>query len=325
MNKPYVTTFLAALAQWATACNVVEVDDEPRPEPGQDTGDPADDHQECLDAVQVLPELDCRPGYTPQLHYVDGGSTAIDVDDPAVAAGLSVGLLFGFGAGAKADWVGYDITQNSVCVVGCFIGCQPGQTGCVGDPDVTVGCLWCGDGIEQQACTEFVSACQPGDPEDDGGLDETGGGETTGGVMEAPYDCGQWHPEAIRQPVAGGAFHIPQAIVDELVLGVAEPLAECDGLRLRQASDGHWGISRMNNPGLLGALGLRVGDELRMLDDIELDSLGALASVLARFIAEDGTPRQLGVGHPGFTLRVRRGERDFVRQLRVVPSSDVPR
>ncbi len=327
MNKPHVMIFLAAATQWMTACNLI--DDEPGPRPGEDTGGSADDDQKCLDAAQALDELHCASGYTPQLHYDGGGSTIIEIDDPALAVGLSVGLLVGFGAGTKADWVGYKVTQNTVCTFGCFIGCQSGQDGCVGDPELN-GCLWCADSIEQQECSDFVASCEPAEPDDDGGLDETGGGEgldetggeeTSGGVMGEADGCGQWHPEAVRRSVPGGAFHVPQALVDQLVLGNAEVLAECDGVRLRQGSDGRWVISKMRRRGLLGALGLQVGDEIRALDGKELDSIDASVGVLmASFLAEDGNPRQFSTGHPGFSLEVRRGERRFEVGLKVVPT-----
>lgn len=51
--------------------------------------------------------------------------------------------------------------------------------------------------------------------------------------------------------------------------------------------------------------------------DIELDSFDALVRVLGRFVTEDGQPRRLGIGHPDLVLRLRRGQQDLVRRLRV--------
>jgi hypothetical protein len=177
----------------------------------------------------------------------------------------------------------------------------------------------CSDAVDQPACDAASQVCA-GDGVGTGssgdGLDETGDG-----AMGETYDCSQWSPGLIGQPVAGGPFAVPQALVDALVLGSAEPLAECDGVRLRQGSSGGWVIARMGSGGLLGALGLRVGDELEAFDGVALDSLDALLGILGRFVDEDGSPRQFLPSDPTVALRVRRGEQELVRGLRVVPSA----
>jgi hypothetical protein len=333
MKREFTLVLVSAVAWWVSACNIV--DDEPTLDDSGGTGGPTD-NDVCIAQLETLKEVGCPPGY--ELHAVFDGSdtTVVLVDDPAAAIGLGVGLVVHFGGKAGADWVGYEVSQGPTCSVGCFApSCGEGQYGCYAIDPVTNGLCtyYCQDDvIEQQACDELAESCL-GDPGmgDGGGLDETGGGEggtdenggeTTGGVMDEPFDCSRWHPEVVAQPEAGGPFRVPQTLVDQLVLESGDSLVECDGLRLRPSSAGHWTISKMRHAGLLGALGLRVGDELRQVDDVELDSLDALASVLGRFIDDDGNPRQFEPSHPAFSLRVRREREDFVRRLRVVPATD---
>jgi hypothetical protein len=140
------------------------------------------------------------------------------------------------------------------------------------------------------------------------------------GSWVRPTAAGCGTPKRCDGPCRAG-FHVPQALVDQLVLGNAEALAACDGVRLRQGSDGSWVISKMRRRGLLGALGLQVGDEIRALDGKKLDSNDAIVGVLTTsFLNEDGNPRQFSRSHPGFSLEVRRGERRFEVGLKVVPS-----
>lgn len=311
------------------ACNLVD-DDEPTAV-GSGGTDGSADEQACLDAANTLLAMGCPPGLGPQVFYDGGGSRVVSIDDPGARVGLGVGLVVHFGGEAGADWVGYGVTQNSVCTYGCFApSCPDGQNGCFAH--------WMSGGlcanqcsnepIEQQACDEIQQACLDAEADsgettgEEGGLDETGGGETTGGGADEPYDCSRWHPEAIEAPEPGGAFLVPQAIVDELVLGSGDALAECDGVRLRQGSGGRWVISKMRTRGLLGALGLRVGDELHAFEGVDLDSLDAIVGVLtASFLTEDGNPRQLSPSHPAFSLKVRRGEGRVELGLKVVPSA----
>lgn len=336
MNKPTVTLVLAMPVPWAMACNIV--DDQPQIDPEDATDGSSDDDESCTEDFANLLEAGCPPGSLPQQFYDGGTSTVMLADDPAAQVGLGVGLVVHFGGQAGADWVGYQVTQNSKCTTGCFLpSCPTGQDGCFANWMTGALCAhYCTDAvIDQHVCDEFALSCTGADPTgagtmgDDGGLDETGGDgdggddETTGGVIDSPYDCTQWHPELVGQPVAGGPFHLPQALVDELVQSNADALAECDGVRLRPASSGRWMISKMRSGsgGLLGALGLRVGDELAELDGVGLDSTDALLGMLGRFIDEDGGPRQFSPGHPGFALRVRRGEQELEVGLRVVPST----
>lgn len=316
----------------SVACNVV--DDEPGNTSGDGTGG-LSGAEVCAEEFAALLQVGCPPGSLPWQEFDGGNSTFVLLDDPAAWAGLGVGLVVHFGAGTGADWAGYYVTQNATCSTACVIpNCQDGQNGCFASFSSGELCShYCvNEEIDQQACNDLQQTClaSEGDPSADGtageggGLDETGGGETTGGVMDEPYepyDCGRWHPEAVRQAVPGGAFQVPQVLVDQLVLGNADALAECDGVRLRQTSDGRWVISKMRDGGLLRALGLRVGDELMALDDIELDSLDALVELMGRFVDEDGNPRRFSPNHPGFSLRVRRGGRDFQREVRIVPST----
>lgn len=330
MSRKFTLVPISAVAWWMSACNIV--DDEPTLDDSGGTGGPSD-NEVCIAQLETLKEVGCPPGY--ELHMVFDGSdsTVVLADDPGAAVGLGAGLVVHFGGKAGADWVGYEVTQGPTCSVGCFAPrCGEGQYGCYAINPVTNGLCtyYCQDeAIEPQACDEVAEACLDSDPGmvDGGGLDETGGGEggadeTTGGVMDEPFDCSRWHPEAIEQPEVGGPFRVPQTLVDQLVMQSGDSLVECDGVRLRPSRDGHWTISKMRHAGLLGALGLRVGDELRRVDDVELDSLDALASVLGRFIDDDGSPRQFDPSHPGFSLRVRRGREELVRRLRVVAVTD---
>jgi hypothetical protein len=317
---------LAAGLRWTTACNLV--DDEPAVAEGGTDG--PSDEQVCAEEFAALLEAGCPPGSLPQQHYDGGTSTVVLADDPGARVGLGVGLVVSFGGGAGADWVGSQVTQNSLCTTGCFApSCGDGQYGCFAHWMSGALCShYCSDeAIDQQACDELQQTCLGTDPGaggttgDDGGLDETGDEATGGGALDEPYDCGRWHPEAVVRPLPDGAFHVPQALVDLLVASLGDVLAECDGVRLRQGGDGGWVISRMRSAGLLGALGLRVGDELQAFDGVALDSLDALVGVLGGFVAEDGSARPIAPSHPGFSLRVRRGGQTLVRRLRVVPST----
>lgn len=328
MNTPYVMVFLAASAPWATACNLI--DDEPGTVSGDETGG-ISGAETCAKEFEAMLELGCPPGSYPWQDFDGGTSTIVQLDDPGARVGLGVGLVVHFGGGVGADWVGYHVTQNATCSTACLVpSCPDGQFGCLTHfaSGETCGLSCSSEEIDQQACNELELACleydasAEGTAGDDGGLDETGGGETGEGVADEPYDCSAWHPESIQQPLEGDVFHIPQTLVDQLILDNAETLAECDGVRLRLNGHGHWMISKMRSTGLLGALGLRAGDELDSLDDVELDSLDALVEILGRFVDEEGNPRRFAPSHPGFTLRVRRGERDLQRVLRVVSATD---
>jgi hypothetical protein len=336
MSTQSTMVIISGFAWWAVACNVV--DDDSMLDDSGGTGGPSD-NQVCIEWIDHMFDEECPPGYAPHAEFDGGTSTVVIVDDPGVGVGLGVGLVVQFGGAAGADWVGYQVKQNSKCKVGCRAPtCPDGQTGCFAVDTASGGlcAYYCNnEEIDQQECDAFAQSCEDTEPGgtggEDGGLDETGGGdgldetgdgETTGGVgvMEEAHGCGQWHPETIARPVKGGAFRVPQAIVDQLVLGNADALAECDGVRLRKGSNGRWVISQMHRRGLLGALGLRVGDELWALDGVDLDSIDASVGVLtASFLTEDGNPRQFSPSHPGFSLEVRRGERRFELGLKVVP------
>jgi hypothetical protein len=326
-----VTSALATTAWWAMACNIV--DDQPTPTTVGDTG-ASSLSEECTQRFEALIASGCPPGSLPQVHQDGGTSKVLLIDDPAAQAGLGVGLVVHFGANADADWVGYHIYQNGDCTVGCFLPqCAEGQNGCFASWLSGGICShYCtSDPIDQLACDELQQACLDAEAEhgpggstgdDDGGLDDTGGGdaETTGGIMlDEPYDCTLWNPQAVLPPEPGGPLLVPQALVDQLVLANADPLTACDGVRLRQGIGGHWTISRMRHPGLLGALGLQVGDQLESLDGLALDSLHALARVLSTFVTEDGRPRRFAASHPGFVLGVRRDQQRVTIELRIAP------
>lgn len=331
MTKPTVAILLAASVLYTTACNLVD-DDQPKPDPGEGDTDGFSDNEVCVQALDTVAELECPAGFAPQVHFDGGTSNVILIDDPTAQVGLNLGLFVDFGAGAGADWVATQVTQNSVCTYGCFSSCPAGESGCFMNPASGGSCTMCGPDIDEQYCVDFVLACQGIDPggtggSDDGGLDEsggadeTGGADTTGGVM-AGYDCSTWDPSIVYQLEPAGAYHLPQALVDQLVIGTADALAECDGVRFRETSTGHWAISAMGQSGLLGALGLQIGDELQAFDGVALTSLDAIAGILVtNFLTENGTPRQFTAAHPGFSLRVRRDERRFVLGLRVDPAS----
>ena len=79
---------------------------------------------------------------------------------------------------------------------------------------------------------------------------------------------------------------------------------------------------------IIEELDLRNKSEADVADDaplfgggLGLDSLDALVRVLERFVVEGGRPRRFAPTHPGFSLGVRRGKRDFARRLWVVPST----
>lgn len=337
MNR-YSAITLSLSVSCLLACNLI--DDEPSSSDdggNGETGDPGPtDNEVCLAALDALPDLECAPGFSPQLFFDGGASNIVLVDDPAIQVGANVGLLVNFGVGAGADWLATDATQNTACTFGCFAGCAPGgsQDGCFSNPASGGSCMYCADEIEEGACTDFVLACQGIDPDPgdgggdpDGGVDETGGADessgggadTTSGAMA--YGCEDWDPSSIYQPTAGGPFRIPQALVDQLVLGTADALADCDGVLFREANDGHWAISSMSGTGMLGALGLQVGDRLLSFNGVQLDSLDAIASTLVTdFLTKDGSPRQFSAADPGFSLRVRRGQKRFVVGLDIEPA-----
>lgn len=332
MSKPTALASIPTIAWCLAACTIV--DHQPTLDDSGGTGGPSD-NEVCIAQLATLSEIECPPGLSPYAEYDGGASTVVLIDDPGVGVGLGAGLVVYFHGEAGADWVGYQVLQNSKCTMGCRApDCPQGQTGCFSIDEVTYGlcAYYCSnDAIDEEACKEFSQECEIGrsGTGGSGGLDETGGsggsdeadGETTGGAHDERYDCSQWHPETIRPPMPGGPFLLPQALVDELVRSDADALIECDGVRLRQRSDGHWVISQMRSGGLAGALGLRIGDELTALDDVELDSLEAVIAALDHFVEEDGDPRQLSPDHPGFTLRIRRGQGSFPIALRVVPSA----
>lgn len=328
MGSEWRTFALSLVVLTGQACNLVD-DDEPA-DVGSGGTDGSADEQACLEAANTLLAMGCPPGLGPQVFYDGGGSSVVSIDDPGARVGLGVGLVVHFGGGAGADWVGYGVTQNSHCTYGCFApSCSDGQDGCFAHWSSGGLCAHrCSNAtIEQQACDEVQQACLDAEADtggpagEEGGLDETGGGGTTDGVTGESYDCSRWDPEAIEAPEPGGAFHVPQALIDELVIGSGDALAECDGVRLRQGSGGRWVISKMRTRGLFGALGLRVGDELHAFEGVELDSLDAIVGVLTTsFLTEGGGPRQLSPSHPAFSLEVHRGEGRVEIGLKVVPS-----
>lgn len=321
METPRARFVIATSLLGSIACNII--DDEPGS--GGDT-DGSTDEQACVDQFSLLLMEGCPPGYSAQLVYDGGGSTVVNMDDPGVGVGLGIGLLVDFGATAGADWVGYKVWQNSRCTMGCFGPvCPEEQFGCYASfpGDAGLCAHYCTDALDQQACNDLAMTClgSGGDDgldetgtSDDGGLDETG--EASGGEELQAYDCSQWQPHTV-QPVGEATFLVPQPLIDELILRAGDPLVECDGVRLRPSAAGFWSISKMRETGLLGALGLRVGDELRALGGVELDSLDSLMRVLGRFLQDDGAPRRFPAHHPGFVLHARRGARDVVLDLRI--------
>ena len=323
MNRwtPWVP--ISAIVWWA-ACNIV--DDQPALDDSGGTAGPTD-NDVCIAQLETIETIGCPPGYEIHAFFDSGDATVLLVDDPGAGVGLGVGLVVHFGGEAGADWVGYEVAQGATCSAGCFApSCEDGQYGCYAiDPGTHGLCsYYCrDDAIDQETCDELAESCLGAGASSgsDGGADETGG-ETTGGVMDEPFDCSRWHPEAVARSEAGGPYLVPQALVDQLVLGSGEPLVECDGVRLRPSSSGHWTISKMRRGGLLGALGLRLGDELRGLDGVELDSLDALASVMGRFVDEEGSPRQFAPSDPGFSLHVLRNRQELVHRLRIVPVAE---
>lgn len=333
------TTILLTAAMSASACSLV--DDEP---PDQhvsttgggeeaDTEDPSD-NLACINFYNATTAEGCPPGYTPQIHYDGGQTNVILADDPAAVVGANVGVLVNFGAGVGADWVAASFLQNSVCTAGCFAPqCDDGKDGCFATPASGGTCHLCADTIAGQDCVDLVLACggiepDPGDTDgtgDSGGADETGGADTSGGAMAGGYDCTTWNPDAIYQKTKGSPYVVPQLIVDQLVYGTAGALAECDGVLFRETSTGHFAISAMSGTGLLGGLGLQIGDEIQALDGVELDSLDAIAGVLiGEFFSPTGAPRQFSTDDPAMSFRVRRGKSQFLLTLQIEPASSGP-
>lgn len=310
MRTTATTALLLGATATAPSCKIIDDD---QPTIGDTDGN---DAQACIDGFEELLREGCPPGSYPQVHYDGGSSTVVQLDDPQVAASLGLGLLVDFGVGAGADWVGYGVTQNGDCTLGCFVGgCALGQYGCYAtNADGELCAYWCDDVRDPEACAELAGVCLAGGTETgDGGLDDTG----TGG-SPVQYDCTDWHPERV-QSLEGDRYLVPQSLLEMLVHDEADPLIECDRVRLWQGSEGYWQISQMDDGGMLGRLGLRVGDELRTLDDVSLGSLDGWLVAMGELVSDDGSLRELPTSHPGFSLGVRRPHADVVIRFRVVP------
>lgn len=312
---PNATTALALLLGVATASSCKIIDDD------QPTASDTEGHdaEACIDGFAELLSQGCPPGSYPQVHYDGGSSTVVQLDDPQVAASLGVGLLIDFGAGTGADWVGYRVTQNGDCTIGCFVaGCALGQYGCYAtNADGELCSYWCDDVKDPEACTALAAVCLgDGTETGDGGLDDTGtsddgsGSEDTGDSL-VRYDCADWHPEAV-QPLGNDRFLVPRSLLEVLVRDHADPLIECDGVRLRQGPEGYWQISTMAAHGVLGRLGLQGGDELRSLDAVSLGSLDGVLAAMDALASDDRS----------FVLAIRRRHADLGVRFRVI--ADTP-
>lgn len=277
-------------------CKVLD-DDEP-PTTSGTGGDAVAEIGACAEILELVLEDGCPPSSYPQVHYDGGSSTVLRLDDPSVAAELELGMLIQFGVRSGADWVGYNIIQNGDCTAGCFVpGCATGNYGCYATyADGNLCSFWCDSIEDADACTDLSATCLGVDS--DGGLDDTGGGV-------APYDCDDWRPESVQS--SGGIHVVPRSLVDTLAREDAEALIECDGLRLRQGPEGYWSISKMADSGILGRLGLQLGDELRSFDGVSLDSFDGAIKAMDDIVGDDGP----------FLLRVRRRHADVDVRFRV--------
>jgi hypothetical protein len=146
-------------------------------------------------------------------------------------------------------------------------------------------------------CTGLQAVCLNAEDE---GLDETGDG-TTEAIGE--YDCTTWRPEeGVRRD--GSTITVAAALVDEIFLYQGEPLASCDGTRLRHRPDGYFEISNLGRHGLLGAMGLAQGDVLLSVNGQALHCFDAVMEAAGDVADASSFTATIGRGGERFDMEV---------------------
>lgn len=118
------------------------------------------------------------------------------------------------------------------------------------------------------------------------------------GLLE--YDCAQWDPTGTVTLDSSGNVVIDAAIVEEIVVHDADPLANCDDTSFRRRSDGYFAIATMAPNGLFAQMGLVPGDTILAVDGEPMNDLDTVAA----------TAFDLFMGRrvtSGFTLAIHRG------------------
>ncbi len=320
---PLLSTTIALLVPWAVACNLV--DDEPANPVDIGSGDGG--QAACLEHAAEI-QAECMLPLQFVSIYDQGGSTMIVADDPSVTVGVGPNAWL-VQVSAEADYIGTYQFDGETCTVGCGL-CQPGESLChtgfddEGLPECGLCIPWDtpNPGVE---CATFAAspACAGGaddgtdsgegeqTDEDSGGADGTGSDD---GFIddEVPleYDCAQWDPTgAVALDIRGNAT-VDAALVEEVAMHYGDPLADCDGIKFTQLSNGYFALSEMASTGLLAQMGLVPGDTIVAINGEKMSGLDAIAEMaIDLFLGSHITSR--------FTLTIGRGRSYIERTIRV--------
>lgn len=121
-------------------------------------------------------QLQCPPGYAPQLHVGFEG-TVLDLEGFAVSLCSGQGVFVPGAAVEGYDLAGFEIVQNSFCTFGCFGGCGPGTNECSAKRPAGDACARVCSDIDAETCEDFVRGCQGNEADATTDGDACGAGE----------------------------------------------------------------------------------------------------------------------------------------------------
>jgi hypothetical protein len=310
------TSFAAPLlATLVAVCACGTSDDQPPPPPPIDTAS-------CFDVAAEIAAACIDKGMNVVLDFNGGTGHVILVDDPSGSIDIG-GIGFLIDADADANWVGDYEFDGGDCTVGCS-WCDTGQSLCHGgfDSNGQIQCALClnpAEGDVVQTCTDWLRECNPDGVGGSGGSGAAGGsggsgaappGGSSGAGAGAPggtedgdaeYDCESWNPAGAALQDGSGRVFVDRNVVAQITAHFGNPLV-CEGTKFRLTESGHYQLSRASSTGVLAQMGLRVGDVLLRSNGVELDSLDAVADLVADMFYGPQIRSQ-------FTLTYERGRR----------------
>jgi hypothetical protein len=124
------------------------------------------------------------------------------------------------------------------------------------------------------------------------------------------YDCTLWQLDGGVKRDERGVLELDAALVEDIAIFQGEPLALCDGTRFRRRTDGFFELSKRSDHGLLARMGLAPGDVVLAIDGEPMNEL----DVVMRTVGSLFSP---GASTSGFTILIGRGDRRFVKNVRV--------